>query len=236
MGTLLAALTMQRNRQTAATSIDLSGKGLTGEIDSAVTAELLKYTNAVVIDLSHNRITGKLPSAAFPKANRIVTDIYLNHNKFYGPIPTALFEMPKLNVLDLSHNMLEGSVVIATRTPELKEFYLSYNMLRGNIDDLAKEVNLTHLWLDNNYFTGILSPKFKALDELVVLMLQNNDFTGSIPLSWGQEWKAGKYVSSGMKKLTHLGLQGTKVTWPVKGLLGDSLALNLQQGNIIEYR
>ncbi|XP_065034884.1 receptor-like protein EIX2 [Musa acuminata AAA Group] len=153
------------------------------------------------LDLSNNQIGGKLPSSLkFTKLERL----HLESNRFEGPLPTMLPSTldilylfnnsftgqlpiwPHVQLVSLSDNMLDGglSSTICQWT-YLGNLDLSSNKLLGEIPYcLGKSLqNLYILNLDNNHFSGEIPHTIGFLSELRLLQLKNNSFSGEVPLS-----------------------------------------------------
>ncbi|XXG49185.1 hypothetical protein AAC387_Pa02g3436 [Persea americana] len=138
------------------------------------------------LDISDNKIFGELPSnidTIFP--NLIVFN--MSKNELQGTIPVFISKLQTLRMLDLSQNNLFGEMphgLISRNNPSLKYLTLSYNKLQGNI--LSKFSNMTELvvlLLDNNGFTGTIASNMLSSPSLRILDLRKNNLSGFIP-SW----------------------------------------------------
>uniref|UniRef100_J3LZ32 Protein kinase domain-containing protein n=1 Tax=Oryza brachyantha TaxID=4533 RepID=J3LZ32_ORYBR len=88
-----------------ATTLDLSGNALEGQIPSTLCDWIPFVVN---LDLSGNQLSGPLPSEL---ANcRFVNSLKLSGNSFSGQIPDSLGRLARLKSLDLSNNRLDGQI------------------------------------------------------------------------------------------------------------------------------
>ncbi|KAG7959954.1 hypothetical protein I3843_10G095500 [Carya illinoinensis] len=103
-------------------------------------------------------------------------------------MPSILVNMSSLQYIDLSFNLLVGTVplYIFDHLPNLQFISLSRNQLHGQLPStLYKCKQLQFLSLSVNNFTGRISPKIGNLSRLTTLDLSNNNFEGSIPSEIG---------------------------------------------------
>ncbi|XP_055836310.1 receptor-like protein 13 [Solanum dulcamara] len=133
------------------------------------------------LDISNNKLSGRVPanvSSAFPK----LILLNMSQNLLEGPIPSDIGSF-HLVVLDLSHNFLSGGVPsdLAIGSPVLTYLRLSNNKLSGQI--FSKDIRpsiLFYLYLNGNEFEGQL-PSNIFLKPLIALDASSNNFSGEIP-------------------------------------------------------
>ncbi|XP_009385818.2 receptor-like protein EIX2 [Musa acuminata AAA Group] len=158
-------------------------------------------STVTLVDLSDNRIGGRLPSSlSFAR----LEELYLDSNIFEGPLPAMLPSAldtlylsnnsftgqlpvwPHVSLALLSNNMLDGDISSSIcRWTYLRYLVLSGNNLFGEIPYCLGESlqNLSILSLANNHFSGEIPNTIGFLTELKLLQLKNNSFSGELPLS-----------------------------------------------------
>lgn len=181
--------------------LDLFNTSISASIPNWFGTSSLAY-----LDLSYNQISGRLPNP-FTTSSFEKTYIFLGSNKFegplphfstnvivlklqknsiLGPLPNSIGDMmPMLQSLDLSSNLINGSIPISLcAMKDLILLDISKNYLSGNLPqcwiDLRK---LEALRLSSNNLSGVISSFPNHLHSLKSLHLNNNSFHGEIPLS-----------------------------------------------------
>jgi Leucine-rich repeat (LRR) protein len=127
--------------------------------------------------LNNNQFTGTL-SAIPLKWNLRYLDI--SNNNMLGTIPGWIGNMTRLRTLDMSNNSFEGQ--ISCGLVDFLEFVdLSHNLLSGSLPSCLNLQSVLHLHLQGNKLTGLI-PKavFNSL-SLLTLNLRDNSFYGGIP-------------------------------------------------------
>ncbi|XP_044473342.1 receptor-like protein EIX1 [Mangifera indica] len=135
------------------------------------------------LDISNSSIFDTIPQYLFKFP---LTFLNLSHNKFYGEIPN-LIQSTQLDLIDLNSNNLSG---LLPHIPiNIYVLDLSNNAFSGSIfHQLCNEMNeskslMQVLILSKNYFSGELSDCWMNWQQLKVLNLENNRFTGNLPPS-----------------------------------------------------
>ncbi|CAH2043209.1 unnamed protein product, partial [Thlaspi arvense] len=170
--------------------LDLSNNSINGSFPTS----LSNATELRFLDLSSNHISGEFPASfgAFPKLNvlnlsdnafvgelpktlgwsRNLTEISLKQNYFSGPIPGGF----KSTVyLDLSSNLIKGSLPLHFGGNHLRYFNASFNRISGEIpagfaDEIPENATVD---LSFNQLTGQI-PGFRVLDNQ-----ESNSFLGN---------------------------------------------------------
>ena len=188
-------------------ALTLSDNLFTGEIPDRMTG----LSKLQLLALDHNNLTGRLDvlqdmfhlTHVYLDNNNwdhvINDDFFVNHENIThldisncsirGIVPDHFFKFPKLRVLDLSRNLLEGDLpmpAIAETNPnttKLQYLALHSNNITGKIPQgISKMKQLKHLDLSVNNMNGDIGEELGELKDLEYLFLSNNDFSpGTLP-------------------------------------------------------
>ncbi|XP_024004613.1 probable LRR receptor-like serine/threonine-protein kinase At4g20940 isoform X2 [Eutrema salsugineum] len=182
-------------------SLDLSSNSLTGELPlltgSCVLLDLSnnqfegnltrwsKWENIEYLDLSQNHFTGSFPDVT-PQLLR-ANHLNLSYNKLTGSLPERIpTHYPKLRVLDISSNSLEGPIPSALLSMStLEEIHLqnngmTANNLSGSLPNSMNEVvSLSSLDVSQNHFTGPLPSNLSS--SIMAFNVSYNDISGTVP-------------------------------------------------------
>nr|XP_023908326.1 receptor-like protein Cf-9 [Quercus suber] len=157
--------------------LNLRSNSFTGEFH----LPLDHYMNLRWLDLSDNHFDGKLQGNI---GKRIPKIEYLNisQNQFEGNLPSSIGDMSNLQALDLSFNNFSGEVPmeLVANCTSLRVLSLSNNNFHGEIFSKNFNLSLLSLKLQNNNFTGTLP--VVPLKVHGLLNISNNRMTGTIPL------------------------------------------------------
>ncbi|KAL6616609.1 hypothetical protein ACP70R_038879 [Stipagrostis hirtigluma subsp. patula] len=188
------------------TVLNLQGNLLSGTIPP----ELGGLTNLTTINLSYNQLVGPMLPWSAPLVQ--LQGLFLSNNHLDGSIPFEIGQtLPKITKLDLSSNLLTGSLPKSLLCNEflihldvssnslsgqipfscLKEkrssspllfFNASCNHFSGNLDEFISNFTQLHsLDIHNNSLTGSLPSALSDLSSLNYLDLSSNGFHGTIP-------------------------------------------------------
>lgn len=138
-----------------------------------------------VVDLSNNLFEGDL-TRMLKWGNVEVLD--LSHNRLVGTIPEVTAQFLRLNYLNLSFNSLNGSLPeVLSSFPKLVVLDLSSNQLEGPLlTALLTSTSLEELHLSSNNLSGSIDllPSFSG-SSLRVLDLSSNKLEGRFPDGFG---------------------------------------------------
>jgi Leucine-rich repeat (LRR) protein len=167
------------SNETALIYLDLSNNSLVGSLGPA----WQRQTNLQLVNISLNHVEGQLPaniSLMFP--NLTVLDV--SHNIISGTIPPLLCNT-SIQYMDLSNNKFTGDVpsCLFTDCYRLNILKLSNNSLGGKILDGASSFSsdLWAVYLDNNRFEGTLPRNISG--NVSVMDLHNNKMSGELDTS-----------------------------------------------------
>ena len=139
--------------------LDISNTGISDMVPSSFwnLSSTFKFLN-----LSHNQIYGEIPNNQMILSSFSIIDLRSNH--FKGPLPYISFS---LIMLDLSNNLFVGSI----------SHFLCYKM------NEPKQIELLNL--GKNLLSRKILDCWMQWNSLVVMNLENNNFTSNIPVSIG---------------------------------------------------
>ncbi|KAL5728086.1 hypothetical protein ACHQM5_001209 [Ranunculus cassubicifolius] len=158
-------------------NISLQGKGLSGNVPSAIAK--LKCLSGLY--LHYNYLTGEIPKEISNLTE--LTDLYLNVNNLTGSIPPEIGNMASLQVLQLCYNQLTGSIPTQLGSlNKLTVLALQCNRLAGAIPaSLGQLANLMRLNLSFNQLFGSIPVRLADVPLLEVLDVRNNTLSGNVP-------------------------------------------------------
>ncbi|KAB1204490.1 Serine/threonine-protein kinase BRI1-like 1 [Morella rubra] len=210
--------------------LELQSNKLSGEFPNLGSLRNLYY-----LDASDNAISGKLPRT-FPSS---LIQISMRNNNLEGRmVPDSFTNSTYLQVLDLSHNRLSGSVpaLLFDGAPSLQQLVLSFNQFTSVQVPacLGTQSELIAVDLSNNELQGFL-PAFMALmPRLSALSLENNKLTGMIPIQYALKTVV---TGSGISPFARLLLGGNylfgSIPDPLMGLKPGSVNVRLVDNCLI---
>ena len=165
-----------------------------------------------LLNISNNHISGTLPNLEAT----LFLEMDASSNCFEGSIPPSVFNA---QWLDLSKNMLSGSISLLCGTTNQSSWGLSHvdfsnNRLSGELPKCWKQwKNLIVLNLDNNNFSGKIEDSIGLLDQLQTLHLRNNSLTGALPSSL-----------KNCRDLRLIDLGKNKLSGKIQAWIGESLS------------
>ncbi|CDY35359.1 BnaA04g14880D [Brassica napus] len=167
-------------------SLSVEQNGFDGFFDDVEGYKSLRrLRNLEILDLSSNRFNDSI----FPFLNGAssLKTIFLHNNLIEGPFPAEEQKnLTNLELLDLSLNMLKGSLSELKDWTNLELLDLSRNFLNGSMLELKDLINLELLSLAQNSFSGPIPVEvFCEMKSLRELNLRENQFVGQLPLCLG---------------------------------------------------
>ncbi|XP_021650590.2 LOW QUALITY PROTEIN: receptor protein kinase-like protein At4g34220 [Hevea brasiliensis] len=156
--------------------LDLSSNFLNGSLPSS----FFNSTELEVISLSGNEISGDLPESI--GGMRSLQCLNLSDNALAGKVPKNLTTLQNLTVLSLRTNHFSGYVPSGFNSVEVLD--LSSNLLNGSLPLDFGGDNLRYLNLSCNNLSGPISQAFaKKIPQNATIDLSFNNLTGAIPES-----------------------------------------------------
>ncbi|XP_030455263.2 receptor-like protein kinase 7 [Syzygium oleosum] len=118
----------------------------------------------------------------------------LSLNNLTGEIPKEIGNLVKLWRLELYGNSLTGKFPVGFRNLiKLEYLDASMNYLEGDLSELRSLTNIVSLQLFKNQFSGEVPMEFGEFQKLVNLSLYTNMFSGSLPQKLGS-WAKFIYI------------------------------------------
>ncbi|KAL7197691.1 hypothetical protein ACSBR2_020253 [Camellia fascicularis] len=155
---------------------------LTGKLPSFINGTLRHLRS---LDLSETGFTGELPNSIGQL--QYLEELLLSDCNLFGTIPTSLGNLKKLRMLDLGgNNFINGQFPSSIgHLKNLEKLYLrDCNFSELNL--LCNLHSLRHLDLSNNQFGGLIPTCLGNFSGyLTVLNLRSNNFSGTIPQTFG---------------------------------------------------
>ncbi|KAK3122305.1 hypothetical protein QOZ80_8BG0667840 [Eleusine coracana subsp. coracana] len=158
--------------------IDLGSVGISGALPDWI----WNFSSSVTsLNVSTNNITGKLSTSL--ERMKMMRTLNMRYNQLEGSIP----DFPaSIQVLDLSHNYLSGSLPQSFGNKKLYILSLSHNFLTGVIPtDLCNMVSMQVIDLSNNSLSGELPNCWNKNSNLRIIDFSSNKFWGEIPSTIG---------------------------------------------------
>ncbi|KAL4605853.1 hypothetical protein ACB092_09G059800 [Castanea dentata] len=149
----------------------------------------------------------KLNISSFPN----LVSLDLSHNLLTGSISVEVGTLSKLTHLDLSHNLLTGTLPPSFgNLTRLVKFDISSNFINGSIPkELGNLTNLTYFSVRDNQLISELPLSLANLTRLQAFDISSNLFSGSIPKGLGN-----------LKNLLKLRLSDNNFTGAIPSALG----------------
>ncbi|TYG89020.1 hypothetical protein ES288_A12G067400v1 [Gossypium darwinii] len=190
--------------------LEIQSNNISGELP-----ELGSLKNLYFLDASNNVISGYLPTTPPPS----LVQISMRNNMIEGTIPPSLKYLNFLQVLDLSHNKLTGSVpYFLFNHPSLQQLTLAFNSFDSlqAPSNLGTQSELIAVDLSNNELQGWLPPFLPLVPKLSALSMENNKFSGMIPIQYALR---AALPASGIAPFARLLLGGNYLFGPIPGPL-----------------
>ncbi|XP_017647777.2 receptor like protein 28-like [Gossypium arboreum] len=147
--------------------------------NSLTEVKQFSWKNIAVLDLSSNLIRGNLPIPASS-----INTFLISNNSFNGEVSSLICNVTSLQILDLSHNNLSGTIprCLGNLSDSLEFLNLKKNKFYGTIPPtFAKGCQLSNLNLNGNLLEGPLTPSILNCNGLEVLDLGNNKINDTFP-------------------------------------------------------
>ncbi|KAL6854577.1 hypothetical protein ACP4OV_019139 [Aristida adscensionis] len=155
--------------------LDLSGNALNGTLP----ADLFRAPELRVLSLAGNGVTGGLPEQVGQL--RSLRALNLACNALSGMVPQNLTLLPNLTAVSLANNFFSGELP-GGGFPALQVLDLSANLLNGTLPPDFGGPVLRYVNLSSNRLAGAIPPGMAScLPANVTIDLSYNNLTGAIP-------------------------------------------------------
>ncbi|KAL1103304.1 hypothetical protein V6Z11_D05G430100, partial [Gossypium hirsutum] len=147
--------------------------------NSLTEVEHFPWKNIEFLDLSSNLIRGNLSIPA-----STINVFLISNNSFNGEVSSLICNASSLQILDLSHNYLSGTIpqCFGNLSNIFQVLNLKKNEFYGTIPlTFAKGFQLTNFNLNGNLLEGPLTPSILNCNGLEVLDLGNNKINDTFP-------------------------------------------------------
>lgn len=198
------------NDEGAVTRIQLHGNSLSGRI----LPDICNLQSLIIFELDRNSLYGNFPPE-FSNCSRL-EQLNLSSNLLNGSLPD-LSKLKALKFLDLSNNRFSGEFPVSVgNLTNLESLSLGINMFNRRTipEELMRLTRLSWLYLTNCNFIGSIPASLSNLSELGNLELSMNDLTGRIPKELGS-----------LKKLYQLELFSNLLSGEIPPELGNLTSL-----------
>ncbi|KAK8467136.1 hypothetical protein PHAVU_008G264400 [Phaseolus vulgaris] len=130
--------------------------------------------------LKGQNLSGSL-SPMFSKL-QYLTHLDLSRNIITGSIPPQWSTMRLVEISFMGNKLSGPFPKVLTNITTLRNLSIEGNLFSGHIPtEIEKLINLEKIILSSNGFTGALPPSLSKLTKLIDLRLSDNDFFGKIP-------------------------------------------------------
>ncbi|KAI3444014.1 hypothetical protein Pfo_000679 [Paulownia fortunei] len=211
-----------------------------------------KGENVVKLEASGLGLSGAIPDTTIGKLIKLET-LDLSNNKITA-FPSDFWSLGSLNILNLSHNQITGSLSSNIGNfGHLQSLDLSFNNFSGSIPEAISSLgSLRVLNLRHNGFESTIPSGISQCRSLVSIDLSENNLNGSLPNGFGLAFPQLKFLSlaeneilgrdsdfSGMKLISYLNISGNLFKGSAVGVFEGPLAVidlsrNQFQGHIAQ--
>lgn len=154
--------------------LDLSGNSINGSLPSS----LFNATQLVFLDLSNNLLSGEFPETVGRLQNLRVLN--LSDNALAGKVPASIATIQKLTEVSLKTNYFSGNLPSGFQSVQVLD--LSSNLLNGSLPPNFGGPNIRYLNVSYNKISGEIPPQFaEKIPGNAIIDLSFNNLTGEVP-------------------------------------------------------
>jgi len=179
------------------------------KISGPLHSQLEHWDSVEFVSLESNELSGTIPE--WIKNWKSIKYLNLGDNKFTGSIPSGMSSCTTLEELALDGNAITGSLSNVETLTKIRKIYLNNNKFNGRIHDNTFKAyeNLAIVDLSENKFTGYFPAHFYNYQEVDVHMNQINE--KGLPVVTGANLDS---------PLTLLSVYGNEMPGPLPNTLG----------------
>ncbi|XP_074581024.1 putative LRR receptor-like serine/threonine-protein kinase At4g37250 [Curcuma longa] len=156
--------------------LDLSGNALNGTLP----ASILNASELRVLSLANNEISGEFPELDAGRLSNLQV-LNLSGNALEGAVPATLALLPSLTVVSLANNYLSGELTDGG-FGQVEYLDLSSNLINGTIPTGFGGRWLRYMNLSHNQLAGAIPPALASVIPMnATVYLAFNNLTGSVP-------------------------------------------------------
>ncbi|CAL5004957.1 unnamed protein product [Urochloa decumbens] len=144
---------------------------------------LQSQTRIEKIDVGNTGISGKLPDWIWNFSSSL-RSLNVSRNNITGKLPASLEQLKKLTTLSMRYNQLEGSIPDLPTSIQLSD--LSHNYLSGSLPHSIGDKELYYLLLSHNFLRGVIPMNLCKMVSMEVIDLSNNSLSGELPNCWNK--------------------------------------------------
>ncbi|KAL4298625.1 hypothetical protein S245_058012 [Arachis hypogaea] len=171
--------------------LDLSFNSMADDISSF----FCNATSLYIVNLSHNKFTGTFPQCLANSSSLAFRDLDLQMNKLHGTLPDTFLDLTTLN---LNGNNLEGLLPKSlSKCSGLVDLDLGNNQFEDTFPNWLQNIsNLEILVLRGNKLYGQIAnlKSENIFPSLIIFDISCNNFSGSLPKAYIQNFQAMKIV------------------------------------------
>uniref|UniRef100_A0A2N9FES1 non-specific serine/threonine protein kinase n=1 Tax=Fagus sylvatica TaxID=28930 RepID=A0A2N9FES1_FAGSY len=154
--------------------LNLSNNSLNGSLPSS----LFNSTQLQFLDLSRNLISGELPETIGHLQS--LQFLNLSDNALAGNVPKNLTSLSNLTVVSLKSNYFSGSLPSGFEFVQVLD--LSWNLINGSLPLDFGGSSLRYMNISYNQVSGKITPEFaQKIPDNAIIDLSSNNLTGEIP-------------------------------------------------------
>uniref|UniRef100_A0A803QRA3 Leucine-rich repeat-containing N-terminal plant-type domain-containing protein n=1 Tax=Cannabis sativa TaxID=3483 RepID=A0A803QRA3_CANSA len=192
-----------------------------------------------LLDLSNNLFSGLTLPKCMENPNNLLAVLNIKNNHFHGTIPQLCSNEGRnsFKMVDISYNQFEGPIPRSmAKCLRLESLNMGDNQLFDVFPSwLGTLPNLRLLILRSNRLHGIITNPVSSFEfqNLRVIDLSHNNFTGQFPSKYLENWNAMKVIESSTSYMkTESSFEAVRRTWMLEYTYSTSITM---KGSEVPY-